>query len=261
MPKIRSAILMGLLAILLMLGCSHSGINPVEPPGDYAYLGTWDNGLQILDISNPFDAQVVTTVEMPARINDITVHGENAYVTLDDGFDMHIVDIDPPESAHIVKTVDILPPGSGVTFSGGYVYVCGTGFRIIDVDPIETSHIVTTIEADHLNSSTVSADYAYVSSGIYYVDGGSLLVVDIDPPESASIVKTIGFGDDADGVALSGNYAYVSVNGSLQIIDISEPDAAHVASSLDIPASAGSIILSDGYAYIAGYGFHIIKLW
>ena len=72
-----------------------------------------------------------------------------------------------------------------------------------------------------------------------------------------------GSSVDADGVALSGNYAYVATdNGGLQVIDITNPASPQIVGSRDTPDGARGVAVSATYAYVADWdsGLQVIDI-
>ena len=62
-------------------------------------------------------------------------------------------------------------------------------------------------------------------------------------------------GDYAWGVAVAGNYAYVSSWGSgLQVIDISVPESPEIVGSVDTPGFANGVAVAGNYAYVSDWG-------
>lgn len=81
----------------------------------------------------------------------------------------------------------------------------------------------------------ISGVYAFVAAG-----SGGLRVIDISSP---SVPVEIGFvetSDEAYGVAIAGNYAYVAdgPDGGLQVIDISTPSAPVIVGSVPNPGNS-----------------------
>ncbi len=257
--------------------------------GDYAYVVSNSKiqdylyALDINDIESPESTHIVNSVSAHGRVGGVAVSGSYVYVTssmeleiievdppesayivntievsggiavsgdyayVADNSALHIIDIHAPESACIVKSVDCSRLGGEVAVSGGYVYVANrSGFRVIDIEPLESAHFVTSIDnPGYADRVAVSGDYAYVA-------GGSILqIIDIDPPESAYVLETVDIPYSARGVAVSGDYAYVTGFGGLHIIDIDPPESAYIVNSVDTPGFADGIAVSAGYAYVA----------
>jgi hypothetical protein len=223
--------------------------------GNYAYLSSLTQGLIIYDVTNPEHPIWVNTVDTPGASAAVFVTGGYAYVAeCDYQACLQIIDIDPPENAHIVKSVSNVS-SENIFVADGYAYV-SEPIKIIDIDPPEDAHIVKTFYTQgNTGNIQVIGDYAYVA-GFYQ----GLHILDINPPESAYIVNTVDTPRNAEGVFVYGGYAYVKSNDPVYVIDIDPPESAHIVTSVDIPAE--DVYITGGYAYVAtlNEGFLIIDI-
>jgi hypothetical protein len=87
-------------------------------------------------------------------------------------------------------------------------------------------------------------------------------VIDISNPSSPAPAGTCDTWD-AQGVAVSGDYAYVAdgFTGSLQVIDIANPGSPTGVGGCHVGDAYG-VAVSGSYAYVAAsyYGLHAIDL-
>ena len=95
----------------------------------------------------------------------VTVSNGYAYVA--DGQTLQIVDVSPPSSASIVKTVELVGLAHDVSVSDGYAYVAvSTGgnanLNMIDVNPPEAAQIVNIANTGPANGVQVLNGYAYL---------------------------------------------------------------------------------------------------
>ncbi len=231
--------------------------------GNYLYMITSATGLHIFNISDPLSPVWVTTVDIPVyayQAYDVYVSEGYAYVALYEG-GLAIIDIDPPESAQIVNSVDLSGNTTNVYVSNGYAYMnCGSdGFEIIDIEPPQSAHIVNFIKTRGACCDIcVSGNYAYV--GEYF---GGFQIYNINPPETAYIVNDIDIPDWVLTVAVSGGYAYAGDwNGVLRIIDVDPPESASIINSLVTPGFAYEVDVSGSYAYVVNNfdGLQIIDI-
>jgi hypothetical protein len=204
----------------------------------------------------------VNSVDTPGYAYGVAVSGGYAYVAAYLS-GLAIINIDPPESAYIIKAVDTPGVARGVAASAGYAYVADyeSGLQIIDIDPPESAYIVKSVDTPGQASGVaVSGRYAYVADGSL-----GFQIIDIESPESAYIVQSVFTADPSNGVAVSGGYAYV-VNGNispgLQIVDIEPPESAYIVKTVHIPVGATEVAVSDGFAYVAdgASGLQIIDI-
>jgi hypothetical protein len=79
-------------------------------------------------------------------------------------------------------------------------------------------------------------------------------VVDITTPGSPAIVGSVDTGT-ANGVAVSGSYAYVADElAGLQVVDITTPATPALVGGADTPGGARGVAVSGSYAYVADAG-------
>ena len=115
---------------------------------------------------------------------------------------------------------------------------------ITGVNPNTGSSATTT------NVAITGANFEY-GAKVSLLNGGSFSGGSYDTP------------DYAEGIMVSGNYAYVADGDSgLQIINISNPESPTFVSSYNTPGHATDVYISGNYAYVAdGYsGLQIINI-
>jgi len=102
---------------------------------------------------------------------------------------MQIIDIDPPDSASIIKTVDTPGSALAVYLTADYAYVAdnSSGLQIIDITPPGSAAIVKDVNTPDGAYDVVLKDgFAFVadrSSGIQ--------IIDVEPVNSAYIVNQL----------------------------------------------------------------------
>ncbi len=241
----------------------YSGSNDGAVSGDYAFIAK-PGDLWIMDISTPEAAHVVNTVDGPFGWEYIAVDGGYSY-SIDGGGALQIIDVDPVESAYIVKEISI--PGfmkERLGVGNGYAYVCsnnlweGAFLSVVDVDPPEDGHFVNSVDG-YVGDVAIEGDYIYGTGGSV-----GLKIIDISNPEAAFIYKTVDTPGSAVGIALDGGYAFIADSeAGLQVVDIAPLDSAYVLTGLPIPGEADQIAVADGVAYVLDDigRLRIIKLW
>lgn len=207
--------------------------------------------VHIYDVSNPLSPVWINKVPLPRYAWSIDALDGYAYVANDD-YGLRIIDIDPPESAYICKTVSTTENIDDVSVSNGFAYITGRyrddSLTIIDIDPPENASVINKIPMQFPETVFALDGYAYVGCR------DSFSIVDVDPPESASIVNTIGITIDNSWAELyvSNGYAYLAnVDAGLLIMDIDPPESAQVVQNLSLPDSAYDVFVSGNYAYLA----------
>jgi hypothetical protein len=140
-----------------------------------------------------------------------------------------------------------------VEVSGNIAYF-GNGFHLEIMDISNPSYPVglgRVMLPGTVKDVEINGNYAYVACGTAFLDPVSglsgLSIIDISNPASPSEVGFYEWDNEAFGVAVSGNYAYLST-GYVQIIDISNPaDPTWVGCFSGIRAT--DMVISGNYAY------------
>lgn len=265
----------------LELGASVEGSRAIAVSGHYAYVGTEsDNGplneFHVIDISNPASPSQVGGFDTSSfdkegfSILSVAVSGNYAYVGRTTGYDSRncfsSIDISNPASPAIVSTLAWGGSISGYSVSifDHYAYL-----GIYDASDMFDSAIADISDPTHLTgvktfntgggrvlASAASGKYVFAGGSFNYADPPfpNFMVFDVSNPSNALMLGNLPLGAHASGMAVSGNYAYVTTwgnsSGDFQVIDISAfttADTNHPSVSLTSPGSghlSGNMTLS-----------------
>ncbi len=200
----------------------------VDISGNYAYIAADSAGIQIYDISNPWDLVHVgyyddIYVDESHIAGTITIRDNIAFVG--DSWGMRALDITDPINP--VKIGDF----SVSTGQGVRRIVLRGSEAFLALAPSDSLTIVVVDVADPSNMITIS-EYAHPDHSIYW--------------------------DDAQDIAISGNYAFVAngfcIGYGLLMIDISDYSNMHVVGVYDTPYDAVVGVKSRGrYVYLTDY--------
>ncbi len=146
-------------------------------------------------------------------------------------YGLSVVDVRDPQAPVVVGSSDLPFDGNYVAISG--TLACVTGQRLFQLDGSQFS-----------------------TFGFY--------VIDVSIPSTPTVLgaiesTSIGF----NGVAISGNYAYVACGASgIKVINISNPAAPVIVGTYDSPGWAQSLTISGSYAYLAdsSQGLRIVNI-
>ena len=216
----------------------------------YAYSSK-NQSILVFDISKPCSPVLVKEIVTQDPVGSPWIINGYAYTLASYDFAawFQIVDIDPIDSAHVVRAIDLPLYPQSIDISNGYAYITYhyDGLQIIDIDPPDSAYIVNTIDIGFGQAVKTHDGYAYVTKGSM-----GLAIVDVYPPETAEILTIIDTPGEAQGLELLDGYAYVADGLSgLQIIDIDPPETAYILQTIDSPGYAQGFELLDGYAYVA----------
>jgi len=78
---------------------------------------------------------------------------------------LHIYQLDPPD-LNPVGLLDLPPKANGLLISNGYAYTAADGLKIIDVDPPESAHVEVSYDWPFIGGPTrIAGSFAYIAAG------------------------------------------------------------------------------------------------
>jgi hypothetical protein len=246
---------------------SLSGTTSVAVSGNYAFAASyWSGQLNVIDISNPSSPSVVASTSPTSQMigaDNVTIAGIYAFVTSknqnastssnDDGNgnSLTVVNISNPLDPVVVpiptQNASELFGAYAVAVSGSYAYVASQG-------------VLGSPQPQAPQTSTGSFSVIDLSTGA--------IVANI---QNASLPGTqTDWLRHATGVAIDGNFAYVTAFGGsrLTTIDITNATVPKLVASLHDPtnlAAPNDVVTEGNFAYIAnqvspGMEFTVVNL-
>jgi hypothetical protein len=196
----------------------------VASVGSYAYCGLYNSATQqgefwTVDLSDPAAPTIAGVLALPISVDEIAISGSYAYLITGQGVPWNggllVVDISDPPAPALVNTM-----GFGVRDR-----IAATGGRL-----------------------------CILSSGEY--GGGRLFVYDLANPVSPAptgiVTLPLGSYQFPEGLAVSGNYAYIGgmqTEGCLMVVDLLNLNVAAVAT---VPGMPVDVTVRGNRAYVAG---------
>ncbi|NCQ79423.1 MAG: hypothetical protein GPI99_15230 [Microcystis aeruginosa W13-15] len=237
----------------------------LEVVGNYAYVA--NDGLQIIDISNPAAPTLKGDYNTSGGAKDVQVVGNYAYLA--DGYSgLQIIDISNPSNPILKGSYDTSGFAQGVQVVSKYAYVAdqSSGLQIFDI----TNPTKPTLKGNY-DTSGWTYDLQIVGNYAYVADGGSgLQIIDITNPSTPTLKGNYYTNSSVFDVQVVGNYAYITDSDSkLQIIDITNPSnptlkGSYAVSGNNIIGSnfATSVQIVGNYAYMTVFwsGLQIIDI-
>lgn len=228
-----------------------SWANNVVVRDNYAYVTNDDDGLRIINISNPTSPYEVGFFAPPGTyyFDGIAISGNYVYVGVTNG-GLWIIDISNPSSPYLVGSCSDVDFGCDIVISGNYAYVAdySNGLQIINItNPSSPSRIGRCDLPHYTYGLDISGNYAYMSEWSY-----GLRVINISNVTSPFIVagcSTRGSGFDAD---VSEDYVYLAHGlQGIRIINIANPASPFEIGNFDTPGCARRIAVAGTKAYVA----------
>ena len=261
-PKIR--------AIRVLFGGSANNTwdaQDVTVSKNKAYVAAND-GLHLVDISNPRTPTEISFQDIPGGISKIVVEKNIAYLA--GGNLLHFVDVSNPATPNKVGLYNngVGPPPFGnlimeVVVTGNIAQIADLmrGLRLVDI-----SNLATPFEIGFYEPSPRTFGVA-TAGNITYMSGGQsgLRIVDTsnptNPTEVGSHPGLLGWSND---VAVVGNTVYLADGlfsfGGLSIIDASTPHRPKLLGSVDL-GKTKHVTVQGKYAYLLVEGkLHIVNV-
>ena len=191
--------------------------------GKYAFIIAGNDGVHILDVSQPHSPRKISVIESMDYSYSIDIKGLNLYVA-DGAGGVRIFDIKDKSNPKQISFIPTRYKSVDLEVSGDYCFVADEkgGFKIIDISrPVFPDEISVWDESDYVNSVEVVHDYAYLS------DEKGVLGFSIVNPDTLGIYKRIGEMGSVDKIISDGRFLFASSleNGLLiaEIMDINHP--------------------------------------
>ncbi len=252
-------------------GQTGGSVSSVRPCGDHLCLAAAQDGLIILDLSNPEKPVIAGRLDTQVA-SGLTVKGNTVYLA-DDMDGIHVIDISDPGSPREI--------GQLATAVGGWEFsvkehgergLTLDGNRLFVTDP---AYGLTLIETDNSGTLTRSGEYMtplpdvltniQLDQNTAYITGrnSGFRVVDVANPADP---KELAYDDERKnlytqyptGLKVSGGFAYISDgNYPFHIYNVHNPSKpVQVGALYDEAASDGAfdVILNKNLAYLSGWG-------
>ncbi|MCX6840864.1 MAG: hypothetical protein NTX53_01005, partial [candidate division WOR-3 bacterium] len=255
----------------------------VAVSGNYAFVADRDSGLRVISVADPGNPYQVSRLDTPGDAVDVAVQGQYAYVA--DSVSVRVVDISAPASPREVGHCDSTR-ARGIVVSGQYAYVAGSGLQVVNVaDPAHPYKMGFCPTPSSAVDVALAGSYAYVSDNSFgmiivditnpqaptrvgsmlyigdysvkvsgtqaYVIGFTMDILDVaDPRNPAVLGEFLGPDNIYGGVAVSGDYAYVTDGyKGIRVIDISDPTATREVARCDTIGGTTAVLVDGQYAY------------
>jgi hypothetical protein len=220
----------------------------------YIYVGGADNGIYIVDASNPADPQLVGqhALEPTLRVGQVNVVGNMLIATAAEGPRTVLLDISVPEAPQplaggdfdITDSVGMIRESYFSNIGSGYVYYAikngGGGLLVYDIrDP------AAPVLAGHFDSGG-NGGYVFAKDELAFVGESSFAgIYDLTDPAAITSVAQLDLPGDLDTATPIGNMVVLSVD------DEGDPDQASslapYAEEVDtVPPRATWTVPADG---------------
>ncbi|MEO0096898.1 MAG: T9SS type A sorting domain-containing protein [candidate division WOR-3 bacterium] len=191
-------------------------------PFSYAYTANDWEGLAVININDPVNPRVETTLFAACGSHDIVIDNDKAYIA---------------EGMAGLKIVDVSNPSS----------------------PFELGSYDRVGEPPFMMTATARDSFAYVpmegcrgESTLHSVD-----VSDLSNPRRAAMVTSFGSAKD---MIIRGNLLYIANDNQFEIFNIANPRRPYLVGSCNSLERSLEVVIWGNYAYVYGSGWTIIDI-
>ena len=225
-----------------------------------AYIGTYNDGLQIINVKNVASPFKITDYPCGDTRGLFMVEDPIKFLYLPDHDDLRILDVSDPANPQLVDSVQT--PGWAVdvwanreTGPGAYIFV-GDHFEGIGVydteQPSDIQWLYQYGEAEIARDVVVQGNYLYLAerrSGVKIIDISNPQ----DPQEIASIRDTVHYVADFKAIGVQDTILFtINDFGIFMAFSVSDPVNPYLIDSMNIMGYGnGSIVFSDSVAFTA----------
>ena len=202
----------------------------------------------------------IATLGIEVQYTPNRIHLRNGYAYLTTSSDLYILDVDPPEDMHPVKTLDIRAGNAVISDESGdgSDLLAQSGFSIPERHNGQMS-------PPYIPPYRIDMAFTDMYAYVCYGGTGTMLVIDYNPPESAQIIGMYDMPGHCTALSMGEDNDYIFASFSdigLAIIDINPPDECRLAEIFSTENETMDVVVDGEYAYIADSyaGLRIIDL-
>lgn len=227
----------------------------VAVSNNHAFLADGNGGLQVIDVSDPTSPQQVGSYNTSGWATDVELSEDRIYLSDEQG--LQVIDVSDPTNPQQMGNYDTSGYAISVKVSGNYAYLVdeNTGLQFIDVrDPVNPAWL------GEYASNGDARDVAFSGSHVLLADEETGLHT-LNATNPANPVRISRISGHNLGVAVSGNYAYVTdytedsdgnfTSSRVGVVDVNNLSKPIKVGSFKTAGNAGRIALAGDHAYVA----------
>ena len=231
-----------------------SGINDLYIQDNYAYCA-FENGLEIVDISNLDSPVLVSRMYFQGRGRDVYVADGYAYLA-DYQSGLKIIDVHDPANPVYLATVETSFMALAVCGGGNHVYVADAtnDLQIIDVSDPANPVLENPYHAfDWIANVYFANDLVFAV--INNTSSGNVLIIDVSDPGDPILLDNYNTSNDIGGIRVAGDELFLAGDDylGLSILDISDPTTPSLVGQYGPGEHFEALAIYGDYAYLASY--------
>ncbi len=209
-------------------------------------------GLDIIDISDPYNLQIIGSVDTPLDVRGVAAEGNYAYIAcigysvMPGPGSLKVVDISDPEnpwiagSVEIFETYDVAIMGNTAYVASGYLDLV-----LVDVGNPSDPSIIETISTGIYPTSVV------IENGLAYLAGDGFSIVELQGMTGGTLLGYLPLPHSSFGLAVSEGRAYLGANNNFDVVDVGDPQNPFLIGSRVGGGYIRGVALSGGVVHCA----------
>jgi hypothetical protein len=220
----------------------------IDLNNNYAYIGDFNYGFLVFNISNPSYLKYITDYRL-SGIENLFTTDNYAYLAAGKK-GLVIIDISNPADPKYTGGFDTSDAAMNLYKSGNHVYMADgdDGLIIFNVsdpnNPVYTGRCDTPHYADDV---VIDGNFAYVADWF-----NGFVVINISDPSNPKYVGGYDILKKSRGIDLYDNHVYIADSEvGLVIFDINDPVGIEYLSELNVSGYTKNVVIKGDYAYLA----------
>ncbi|MCA9275231.1 MAG: hypothetical protein KDA29_04320 [Phycisphaerales bacterium] len=220
--------------------------------GNYLFVASRLNGLEISDISDPANVQQVSQVDTLGDCYDVSLHADRVYVS-EQTHGFSVIDVSDVAKPEFIGEYYIDGEAFSTTIDSTaqvmYVRLMGeSAHTVVDISPAMPRSVLSSIEVINRPWSVTA-----IGNMIFVAEEAVMRVIDAsDPNQMQQISFFLPVGTARDIAQIDEQTVVLVVGGhGLQVVDVADPANTVSKSMLDIPGFAAGVEVRGELAYVA----------
>ncbi len=220
----------------------------------------YEDGLCIMDLSNPRNPDVIVETDMDAKPIKISDDGEILFAMYNNSSQIKLVDVSDPESPDIISVLDY---GQITDFhvNGDMLSITYGNDQLVmlDVsDPRSPDVVMETNTTDQGVKLSVDENIMAVID-----EEGQIELIEISDPDEPEQVSDLDYRGQITAVSIEDDYAFIAGGQrGFMVVDISDIGSPREVGRIRRVINGNQIAIENGYAYVCSddRGIHIIDI-
>ncbi len=184
-------------------------VRGMDLAGNYLYVAGHEDGLRVVDVSNPAAPVEVGGVALVQPAEDVAALGTLACVAAGN-HGLSLIDVTNPAAPVEVGVFDIGRDFDVVAASGTHAYLTGI---YNDIHVVDVSNPAAPFQTGVWDGSTPGRDMAVVGDRLFAAQDFLVNVLDVSDPTNPTRIRGVSMGATryAKGIAVDGNDVHVAI--------------------------------------------------